>query len=205
MQGLSWSGGLDALVEAIRADAGLTRRATQDDILAGAAAADGMNALIIEAADAVGALDDGLVDPDDVIAMSDHIRASHLAEWTALHGDDARGAETGFHLVRGDGGTTRLEGRKLIDKAADGVYHLGFGARDGALLNEDGDPSANVAMVAHWLTLFMTGQSVYFSDEAGGRIVGRDFNDLMLGGAGDDRLLGGDGNDTLRGGRAMTG
>lgn len=55
---------------------------------------------------ATGANADGLVTPDELRAMSDHIRGDEAlhAEFVEGHGDDEGDEETGFHLVQGDGG-----------------------------------------------------------------------------------------------------
>ncbi len=52
--------------------------------------------------------------------------------------------ETGFHLIQGDGSTTRDYGENLIDTVADGLYHAGFNILWGRFLNEDGNANATV-------------------------------------------------------------
>lgn len=154
--------GLDQLVQFIQADPGLAGRIDGREIAQGAAAANGMNRLIIEAANATGAAADGQFTADEVRAMNAYLRTDpdRLAQWTALHGDDENGTETGFHLVQDDGATTRYRGNNLVDTVADGLYHLGFEIdANGNFLNEDGNANASVKQVAQWLTQFYTDHS----------------------------------------------
>ena len=142
--------GLDKLVDTIVADQGLNRKIATSEITAGATAADEMNQIIIEAIKATGAADDGKFDAYDVINMNVHIQAHHQEEWTALHGDDEGGEETGFHLVQNDGASTRLFAENAVNTVADGIYHLGFDVERGSLQNEDGNRNARLEAVAHY-------------------------------------------------------
>ena len=151
--------GLDQLVDIIDSDPGLAGANKASDIAGGAAAADGLNRLIVEAAVQTGAASDGKFTADEVVAMNAYIRAHRLDEWTALHGDDEDGVETGFHLVQGDGATTPYRGQNAVNTVADGLYHLGFEIVDGRFLNEDGNANASVGQVAKWLTQFWTDHS----------------------------------------------
>jgi Ca2+-binding RTX toxin-like protein len=151
--------GLDQLVQFIQSDNGLIGRLPARDITGGAAAADGMNRLIVEAANATGAAADGRFTVDEVVAMNGYLQANRLAEWTALHGDDENGSETGFHLVQDDGAASRYRGNNLVDTVADGLYHMGFRIEGGNFVNEDGNANASVAQVAEWLTQFWTDHS----------------------------------------------
>ncbi|MCP5268954.1 MAG: hypothetical protein H6943_07945 [Zoogloeaceae bacterium] len=151
--------GLDQFPEYVFGDNGLAGATDGRDIVKGAAAANSLNQLIVEAANATGASTDGQFTVDEVIAMNQYIRANHLTEWTALHGDDEGGEETGFHYVQNDGSTTPYRGQNFVNTVADGVYHLGFEIQDGRFLNEDGDANASVQQVAEWLTQFFTDHS----------------------------------------------
>ena len=144
--------GLDQLVRIITADEGLQKRIATSDIRDGAAAADAMNALIIDAIRATGSADDGILTADDMARISDWLVARHADTWAVLHGDDTDdGRETGFHKVQGDGASTRLFDRNAINKVADGLYHLGF-THDGRFLqNEDGDRNISLRTSAEWL------------------------------------------------------
>ena len=152
--------GLDQLVNAIFADTGLAGANTAPDLLGGAAAANAMNQIILEAAAATGAATDGIFTANEVVAMNAWIRTHRLTEWTTLHGDDEGTEETGFHRVQNDGGNLKYRGEALIDTVADGIYHLGFEIRDNRFVNEDGNANATVEQVAAWLTQFFTDHSL---------------------------------------------
>ena len=151
--------GLDQFVNYIYADNGLAGATDGRDITKGAAAANSLNQLILEAATATGAAADGKFTVEEVVAMNQYIRANHLPEWTTLHGDDEGGAETGFHLVQNDGSTTQYRGQNLVNTVADGVYHLGFEIQGNNFLNEDGDANATLQQMSEWLTQFYTDHS----------------------------------------------
>lgn len=152
--------GLDKLITLIGTDQGLANSITSAQIKAGAAAADTIDHLIIDAATATGALDDGIITTSEVYDMSDYIRANSADAFIAAHGDDETNpdgttTETGFHLVRGDGGTSLLFGQDAIDTIMDGIYHIGFDNADGRFLNEDGNENARVSDVAYWLNMLI--------------------------------------------------
>jgi hypothetical protein len=151
--------GLDQLVDKIFLDPGLAGANDSKEIKGGASAADQLNQMIIEAAKAVGADTDKVFTTDEVIKMNEYIRANALDRWTALHGDDEDGAETGYHLVQNDGANVKYRGDNLLDTVADGIYHMGFEIQNGRFLNEDGDENATVQDVADWLTQFFTDHS----------------------------------------------
>ncbi len=143
--------GLDQLVNLITADAGLKKKIATSEIYKGAQAANGMNALIIEAIKATQSADGNSIEAAEVREINTWLRANHLTDWTTLHGDDEDGAETGFHLVQNDGAQTQLYGRNAVNTVADGIYHLGFGIEGNRLVNEDGDKNASLNSVSEWL------------------------------------------------------
>ena len=151
--------GLDQLVDVVFSDTSLAGSNTAPNLLAGAAAADGMNQIILQAAAATGAGADGQFTEAEVLAMNGWIRANKLPEWLALHGDDEGNVETGFHLVQNDGAQSQYRGNNLVDTVADGLYHMGFEVQNGRFVNEDGDANATVTQVAAWLTQFYTDHS----------------------------------------------
>jgi hypothetical protein len=130
--------GLDMLVETIVNDAGLNDNLSQRQINDGAAAADAMNGLIVDGIKATGIADDGDLTSLDVIDLGHWIAAHHLAEWTALHGDDVNGKETGFHLVENDGSRSYLYFEDAVDTIAEGIFDMGFGTQWDRFKNEDG-------------------------------------------------------------------
>ncbi len=143
--------GLDAIIDLLGSDQGLTSRISGSDLSLGMAAADGMSGLIVSAIRALGLGTDGAITTSDVYAISAHIRANHLVAFTAFHGNDENGSETGYHLVQNDGGQARLFGQNGIDGVIDSVFHIGFAIQNGRFVNEDGDANATVEDVAFWL------------------------------------------------------
>lgn len=145
--------GLDQLVDLITEDDGLINRISTSDIRGGAEAAQGLNEIILDAIQETGAANDGALSRFDVLAINDVIRSdpAALARFTALHGDDEDGVETGFHLVQNDGAQTEIFDRNAVNTIADGIYHIGFEVDRGRFLNEDGQRNASVSSVAEWL------------------------------------------------------
>ncbi|MEG3641367.1 hypothetical protein [Magnetococcus sp. PR-3] len=145
--------GLDALIKIITSDERLNQRIEAEDIDAGAAAADAMNALIIEAIQATGVAQNGRISTADVRQINQWLQEdqSRQDQWTEWHGDDEGEEETGFHLEQNDGANTQLYGRNAVNTVADGLYHLGFDVEGGRLLNEDGNKNARLSDVANWL------------------------------------------------------
>ncbi|MEL6641857.1 MAG: hypothetical protein AAFP98_11185, partial [Pseudomonadota bacterium] len=143
--------GLDTIVQSALIDPGLNQHTENADIIAGAKAAAEMNAIVIAGIKATGIANDGKITADDVYVLSDWIAANRRTDWVRAHGDDENDVETGFHKIQGDGNALYIFGDKLLDQVADGIYHLGFGYMNGALINEDGDGNARVEEVAYWL------------------------------------------------------
>lgn len=147
--------GLDTLIDVIAHDEGLANSISSAQIAAGAAAADNINHMIIEAVDALGVLDDGTITTSETYDIGDYVRANFGAEFSAAHGDDEGGIETGFHLVQNDGGTSYLFGEDAVNTILDGIYHIGFETEHGRFLNEDGNANARVEDVAYWLNTLL--------------------------------------------------
>lgn len=152
---------LDKLTDLIMADAGLDANISNRDIGHGADAANGLNKILAEAIEATGVAKDDWFSVDDVGALNRYLRDSSIrqAQWAELHGNDEHCTETGFHLVQGDGASTRYFGKNFVNTVADGIYHLGFAIENGRLLNEDGRPNATLSDVADWLNYFYVDQS----------------------------------------------
>jgi Ca2+-binding RTX toxin-like protein len=148
--------GLDGAVTLVSTDLGLNARVAGADLTGGAAAADGVNNLIVQAIRATGVGTDGTITVSDVYAINGWIRANHLAAFTEYHGNDEDGVETGFHLVQNDGSSARLFAEDAVDTILDGLYHIGFVIQDGRFRNEDGDANASVEDVAFWLSHFLS-------------------------------------------------
>jgi hypothetical protein len=213
--------GLDTIVHLIKMDTGLARCTNAGDIVDGAGYANAMNHIIVDLIGQTGAAADKWITAEDLRAMNALIQGDETlkATWTALHGDDEGGSETGYHLVQNDGGSIRFFDKNLINTVADGIYHLGFAIENGRFLNEDGDPNASLSDVASWLNFFH-GQKVltYGNDgdntllgdgrdeqiNAGGgcdRVAAGAGDDLIYGGGGDDKIAGDTGNDLIYAGQ----
>jgi Ca2+-binding RTX toxin-like protein len=147
--------GLDQIIRIIGQDPGLAQNVSRVHLLEGAAAADTMNNLIVQALNATGAADDGMVTTSEMYDIGDYIRTNHYAAFVAAHGDDENGTETGFHLLQGDGGTTQLLGENAVNTIFDGLYHVGFPTQGDRLANEDGNANARVEEAAFWLNYFL--------------------------------------------------
>ncbi len=146
---------LDRTIGLIANDYGLNVRVSGAGIREGAAAADGMNGLIVDAIRKQGLANDGNITTSDVYSINTYLRATALAKFTSFHGNDENGIETGFHTVQGDGSITRLFDQNGVDTVLDGIYHIAFAIRDDRFLNEDGNANACVSDVAHWLNALL--------------------------------------------------
>lgn len=143
--------GLDKLIQMIGGDDGLRNNISALQIRGGAAAADKINHIIVDAIQATGALDDGHLTVAETYELSDWIHANRKAEFIAAHGDDENGVETGFHLIQGDGGASYLFGEEAVNTVMDGIYHIGFDTTGDRFVNEDGNANARVETVTYWL------------------------------------------------------
>lgn len=143
--------GLDKLIQIIGEDVGLINNISATQIREGAAAADKLNHIIIDAINATSAMDDGHLTVAEVYDMSAWIRANQSAAFLAAHGNDENMIETGFHLIQGDHGASYLLGDSAIDTVMDGIYHIGFDTKWDRFLNEDGNANARVETVTYWL------------------------------------------------------
>jgi Ca2+-binding RTX toxin-like protein len=209
--------GLDELVDVVKNDTGLSHCTNAGDINEGAAAANEMNKILIEAIENQGLADDNLISVQDILAINSYIRDNYLDEWTALHGDDEDDEETGFHLVQNDGAREKYRGDNFINTVIDGIYHLGFAINGDYILNEDGDQNANLGDLATWLNNFYLNEESTFGSvkddyihtlniddkiwarEGNDKVYANDGNDQVWGGDGDDYLKGEEGDDTLYG------
>ncbi len=150
--------GLDRLVDIVLADPGLATRISETEIREGAAAADVMANLIVEGIIETGVAQNGTIKASDIYDISDWIRAdsTRFEAFKEAHGNDEGNIETGFHLVQGDGGQTRLFDQNAVNTVADGLFHMGFEIVNGRLANEDGDANASVKTAAGWLDTLLT-------------------------------------------------
>lgn len=143
--------GLDKLIQIIGEDVGLENNNSATQIREGAAAADTLNHIIIDAIEATGAMDDGHLTVAETYDLSEWIRANRSAAFLAAHGDDENNVETGFHLIQGNRGASYLLGDTAVDTVMDGLYHIGFDTKWDRFVNEDGNANARVETVTYWL------------------------------------------------------
>lgn len=143
--------GLDKLIQIIGEDVGLRNNISDLQIREGAAAADKINHIIVDAINATGAMDDGHLTVAETYDLSAWIHANRQAEFIAAHGDDENGVETGFHLIQGDGGASYLLGDEAVNTVMDGIFHIGFDTAGDRFVNEDGNANARVETVTYWL------------------------------------------------------
>jgi hypothetical protein len=201
--------GLDRIVDTIKLDRGLSKNTSAADINAGAAAANSLNTLILEAIAATGVYGDQWISRADLRTINQWINTYKYPLFVDLHGDDENGVETGFHLVQNDGADTKYFGKNLVNTVADGIYHIGFTIDGNNFQNEDGNNNASLDDVSAWLNYFIGQRRVTFGTGGADAFIGNDEseqvvanggNDSIDGGSGDDLLLGGWGRDTLLGG-----
>ena len=143
--------GLDKLIQLIGEDDGLRNNISDTQMRGGAAAADKINHIIVDAINATGAMDDGHLTVAETYDLSAWIHANREAEFVAAHGDDENGVETGFHLIQGDGGASYLFGEEAVNTVMDGIFHIGFDTQGDRFVNEDGNANARVETVTYWL------------------------------------------------------
>ena len=148
----------DQMIPYIYNDEGLLLKVSMDDIRAGAAAANGMNELLVEAIKTTGAAEDDYISIDEVKGINQYLVTNYASEWAELHGDDEDGEETGYHRIQNDGAVGIGYNRNIINNLADGVYHLGFPTDNpNRLKNEDGNNNVSFANVAYWLNKSLQG------------------------------------------------
>jgi Ca2+-binding RTX toxin-like protein len=152
----------DRLTDLLHGDPGLGCNLPETEIAAGLGAANGLNTLLMNAITATHVLEDGSISADEVASIGSYIHgnASLASQWATLHGSGGNNiTETGFHLIKGDGGWSDLFGQCLVDTVAEGIYDIGFGAANGQVCNEKGAAGATTTDVAGWLNYFLADQS----------------------------------------------
>ena len=155
--------GLDRLVDVINADPGILRNISSPDIAKAARAADKLNHLILDGISVLGLADDLRFDGSDLRELSDWVVSfeGRQQNFEFQYGTSNSGAETGFQLVEGDGGSSRLFGEAAINEVADGIYSFGFGTIRGQLLDVDGDPYRSLDLTASWVERLLTDADMF--------------------------------------------
>lgn len=157
---------LDQVITVINQDEGLKNRfdlkdpkkaVTQQDIDAGATAANEMNKILITSIKATWIANDGVINTADTRELNDYIFKNYSSLWKSYHWDDDNaGWETGYHRVQNDGGNTILFWQNALNTVFDGIYHLWFEtSKKNKLLNEDGNNNVTFASVGFWLDLLL--------------------------------------------------
>lgn len=209
---------LSDILTAVSSDPGLRAETPAGQIDRGVAAAGKMNQILLSMIEQTGVNADGLLTAADMQRISDALWLPRNAEpwrqfWLA-HGNDNGDLETGFHLVKDDGGTRQFRGRDFIDTVADAFYHFGFRIEAGRYANEDGNQNERIADAAGWLNYFLNGRSVvlggggndmlatgtysaYFANARHETFYAGAGNDSIAAGSGRDRILGGAGADEI--------
>ncbi len=143
--------GLDQLIQVIGEDVGLANNLSSAQIREGAAAADKLNHIILDAIKATGAMDDGHITVAETYDISAYIKANNLTAFTAAHGADKNMIETGFHLVAGNHSASYLFGQDAVNAVMEGIYDIGFDTKWDRFVDENGNANQRVESVTYWL------------------------------------------------------
>jgi len=143
----------DKIVLFIYHDKGLQLKVSMEDIRVGAASANSMNVLLVEAITQTDVAKDNSISIDDVKTINNYLVTNYASQWSELHGDDEdNGEEIGYHRIQNDGAQGVAYNKNIINNLADGIYHLGFETpyKD-RLVNEDGNKNVSFKNVAYYL------------------------------------------------------
>ena len=143
--------GLDQLIQVIGEDVGLANNISSAQMREGAAAADKLNHIIVDAINATGAMDDGHITTAETYDISDYIKGHNLAAFTAAHGADKNMVETGFHLVAGNHSASYLFGEDALNTVMEGIYDIAFATKWDRFVDENGNANERVESVTYWL------------------------------------------------------
>ncbi len=201
---------LSLLHNVLANEPGLMDNLSPEQLAAGLAAADTLSGLLTQVITTNHLNDDGVISASDMVTISAAVQGDTdmLALFTQAHGDDSGDAETGFHLLRDDGGSLIFQDQNVVDSLVDSLFHFGFQIVDGHFLNEDGDQNQDVGVVAGWLNYFLNGVNTVYGSEADDNLGSGRYshaladaaNELWYAGAGNDNVWADEGNDTVWGG-----
>ena len=143
---------LDKIVPYIYQNEGLLLKVSMEDIRVGAKSANRMNELIVEAIRETNVAEDKYISEDEVKLLNTYLVDNYKELWIELHGDDEDDFETGYHRIQNDGAIGSMHNKNVINKLADGIYHLGFYTEEkDRLVNEDGNRNVSFSSVAYWM------------------------------------------------------
>jgi hypothetical protein len=152
--------GLDRIVDIIQTDPGLIRNVSRTDIAEGARAADALNQMYLDGMDALGLANDGTIDKSDVVAIGEwvHFDAGRFADFRDLHEDWHLVLNKGADLAEIDGVTDGVHPHigHVVNHGFRGIYQIGFGAEDGILLDDNGEPDVGARVPASWFDQLLT-------------------------------------------------
>lgn len=217
---------LSGILDYLRADNDLRNGVSTTHFNRGMDAAEDLTDLLANAIDRTGVNDDGLIDADDIQRLASSIRArnSERSDWRDAHGSE--NGESGFHLLRGDGGTQLFRNTGYVDQVADAIFSIGFGITNGRVRLENGNAGRDVDEVAGWLNFFVNGKTAVYGTSSGETLYHSRYHadyidaeseifyagggsdsvwagtgqDVVYLGGGNDRADGGDGRDRMYGG-----
>ncbi len=202
--------GLESLVIATSFDPGLKAATKAGQITSGLSAARKMNDVLTSMLELTGANNDGVIRPGEIRKISGLMKedAERYLKFMEGHGDDEGKLETGYHLVKENGGNLIFQGRNMIDNVIDGIYHFGFDIKGARFVNEDGNTNEKVTDIAGWLNFFLNGRTYVFggggNDQLGSgkysKQLAKAANETFEAGSGDDKIWADVGNDIVRAG-----
>ena len=198
---------LESIIEALKADTGLAAGTTLAEFNAGIAAARKLNEVLGEAIEHFGYNADKVITPEELMEISNYVRATPLLHYYFLmgHGNDEGNTETGFHKLQNDGGNLTFQGRNMVDTVIDAIYHYGEEYFDGRFVNEDGNQNEEVADVAGWINYFLNGRNIVFGTNTDDMMGSGDYslavaaasNEIFQAGAGNDKIWASAGRDKV--------
>ena len=146
------------VIQWIYTDPELQQNVTNDAKAEAAQSANQMSTLILRAIRNTGIANDRYISDDEVRMLNDYMYQHHHQAMVRYHGDDEHGIETGFHRVVNNGATSiwRIpvkRGYKKVNRAADGLFHLGLHktVNHKKILNEDGNKNVRWRLISKTL------------------------------------------------------
>ncbi len=144
---------LDKIVGVIRTDSSLASKVSGGEIDGGAAAAAGLNKMIVDGIRATGVGNDGSISVSDVYALNEWFRAdgARIAAHAQFYGSTS-GAESGYQLVAFEGANNRLHDVNTVDTLFGSIYRIGFEMNDANFGGPSGSRSVSAWQVRDYLS-----------------------------------------------------
>jgi hypothetical protein len=135
---------LDRAVDILYKDKNVNKLASIGDIRKAARAANEMNKIIVEAAEATGALDDGKISRDEVMTINKYIVENYGDIWPSLYQD--------FKSIMYARPKTRILKRNAIRRVFREVYYIGFKSEySNRLTTDEGGRGPNTKRISYFL------------------------------------------------------